>query len=106
MELTVTGTLDRVNFSPGNAVEEIVQNVKTLLATRRFSVPLDRALGLDMRVLDAPMPRAQAGYRVEIIEALRRFEPRCKVLRVDFSGDGIGGALMPKVKVRIDGEAI
>lgn len=102
MEYTISGTLDRVNFSPGSRLEEIVQNVKTLLSTRRCSVPLDRELGIDMRAVDAPIPRAAAAFRVEIVEALRRYEPRCRVLRVDLDGEAVDGALVPKVTVRID----
>lgn len=102
MEYTISGALDKINFSPGSRTEEIVQNVKTLLSTRRGSVPLDRALGVDMRAVDAPMQRAAAAFRVEIVEALRRFEPRCRVVRVDIDGEADTGALMPKVVVRID----
>lgn len=101
MDHTILGTLDLINFSPGSVLEEIIQNVKTLLTTRRWSVPLDRQLGLDMTVLDAPMSRAVAALRVEVIEALRKYEPRCRVKRVDFDGD-TAGRLVPKVTVMID----
>lgn len=102
MDFTISGALDRIDFSPVSRAAEIVQNVKTLLSTRRGSVPLDRSLGVDMRAVDAPMQRAAAAFRVEIVEALRRFEPRCKVLRVDLEGDAADGLLVPKVQVRID----
>lgn len=102
MEYTIFGKADKVDFAPGSAVEEVLQNVRTLLATKKFSVPLDRALGLDFTVLDQPLPKAQAGMRVEIIEAIRKHEPRARVRRVDFSGEGIDGRLVPKVTVSVD----
>ena len=102
MEYTIFGRPQQIDFAPPNVVEEVLQNVRTLISTKKMSVPLDRALGLDFSVLDRPLPAAQAGYRVEIIEAIRKYEPRAKVLRVDFDGTAIDGHLIPKVTVRVD----
>jgi phage baseplate assembly protein W len=104
VEYTVNGSFSRpggLNFG-AVGVEEVLQNVRTLLATKKFSVPLDRDVGLDFSVLDKPYPRAQAEIRTEIIQALRRFEPRARVIRVAFDGDPLDGALNPSVTVRID----
>lgn len=43
-----------VNFAPETEVVEILQNVRTILATRKGSVPLDRDFGLSWQYLDAP----------------------------------------------------
>ena len=101
MEYTVFGKLDKVDFA-ATGVDEVLQNIRTLLVTKKFSVPLDRDLGLDFRVLDQPLPKAQAALRVEIIEAIRKYEPRAHVMRVDFDGTAIDGHLIPKVTVSID----
>ncbi len=101
MEYMIFGKPQEIDFAPASVVEEVMQNVRTLLCTKKFSVPLDRALGLDFSALDRPLPHAMAGLRVEIIEAIRKHEPRAVVKRVDFDGDGIDGRLVPKVTVTI-----
>lgn len=101
MEYTVFGTLGEIDFAP-DPVKEVLQNVQTIIATKKFSVPLHRDLGLDFTVLDQPLPKAQAGLRTEIIEAIRQFEPRARVRRVEFSGDEAAGYLTPKVTVSVD----
>jgi phage baseplate assembly protein W len=95
------GPLDRIDFG-AVGVKEVLQNVKTLLCTKKFSVPLDRDVGLDFSPLDMPYPKAQAGIRTEIIQAIREFEPRAKVVKVDFDGDPADGRLIPKVVVEVN----
>ena len=101
MEYTVFGNQGKINFS-ATGVDEVLQNVRTILATKKHSVPLDREFGLDYSLLDRPLPRAQTAMRVEIIEAIRKYEPRAKVTRIDFDGTAIDGYLAPKVTVSID----
>ena len=36
----------QVDFAPSDEVREILQNVRTILSTRKGSVPLDRDFGL------------------------------------------------------------
>jgi phage baseplate assembly protein W len=93
--------MDGIDFGAAG-VKEVLQNVRTLLATKKFSVPLDRDVGLDFSLLDKPYPRARTEVRTEIIQALRQYEPRAKVIRVLFDGDPADGVLNPKVTVRID----
>ena len=38
MEFDITAKLGKVNFSPANEIEEIIQNVKTILTTIKGSV--------------------------------------------------------------------
>ena len=52
----VVGIPSEVNLSPANKYEEILQNVRTILATPVGSVPLDRDFGVDMRFIDRPLP--------------------------------------------------
>jgi phage baseplate assembly protein W len=104
MEYSVTsdlGTLDRIDFG-ATGVKEVLQNVKTLLCTKKFSVPLDRDVGLAFSPLDMPYPKAQAGISTEIIQAIREFEPRAKKVKVEFSGEPVDGRLFSKVVVKID----
>ena len=80
----------------------MLQNVRTILLTKKFSVPLDREFGLDFSVLDMPLPKAQAALRVEIIEALRRYEPRAVIKEVGFDGEAVDGSLVSKVRVSVN----
>lgn len=47
MKITISA-LQNINMEPQTTEEEIAQNVAVILATPKFSVPLDRGLGMDM----------------------------------------------------------
>ncbi len=51
-------------------------------------------------MLDRPTPRAMAAMQAEIVQAIRKYEPRCKVKRVSFDGD-LDGRLNVKVRIEI-----
>ena len=40
--------IKEINLQPENEIEEIIQNVSTILTTRKGSVPLDRGFGINM----------------------------------------------------------
>ena len=88
-------------WQPTTEAEEIVQNVRTILTTRRGSVPLDRAFGIDTVLIDLPVTAIKGRLTTEIIEAVERFEPRVEVKEVKFAGDAAEGAVYPVVKVVI-----
>lgn len=100
----VTSTTGGINFAPATEAEEILQNIRTLLATAKYSVPLDRELGLDMSPLDRPIMVAQAQLGTEIIDAIAKYEPRAEVRSIIFNA-GEDGRLCPKVQVNINGES-
>lgn len=86
---------------------EILQNVRTILATRKGSVPLDRDFGISWDNVDQSLPAAKMLMRSEVIDAIERYEPRAKVTSVDFAEDVEGamdGVLKPIVTVQIGGE--
>lgn len=97
----VTATLTEVNFAPANEIEEILQNVRTILTTVKYSVPLDRKFGINAEMLDMPINYAQAKLTAEIIETVEKYEPRVEVSKVSYTGDAVEGRLMPKVRVVI-----
>jgi hypothetical protein len=97
--------LTKVDFAPGSVVEEICQNIRTILATPKGSVPLDREFGVDMEGLDMPEPIAQMMFRMNVIDAVERFEPRARVLKVEYQPttvDAMDGKLLPVVTVEIN----
>lgn len=91
---------EMISFSPSSEEEEILQNVRTILATVKGSIPLDRDFGIDASYLDEPIPVAKAKLASEIVTALKKYEPRVKVTSISFTGDE-DGMLKPKVQVRI-----
>ena len=92
-----------INFSPATELEEILQNVRLILSTSKYSVPLDRGFGLNATMLDAPMPMAEAKLSAEIVQAVQEFEPRVQIVSVKFAGDGMDGVLKPIVRLRLKG---
>lgn len=90
-----------INFAPATEAEEILQNVRTIISTPKFSVPLDREFGIDCSVLDRPMPVAQAQLASDIITAIKEYEPRASVSGITYEAT-IDGNLRPKVQVTIE----
>lgn len=90
-----------VDFAPSSEVAEILQNVRTILTTPKYSVPLNREFGAAATWLDDPLPAAQARLTAEIVMAVQQWEPRVKVTQVTFEGDAQEGILRPKVRVRL-----
>lgn len=70
-----------INWAP-TQVEEVVQNVNTLLATAPGSVPLARGLGTPQDLLDTPDSRAGALLQAAVVKAVRTYEPRVAVTKV------------------------
>lgn len=96
-----------VNFAPETEIEEILQNVRTILSTPIGTVPLHRDFGISWEHLDKPYPVAKQLMMVEIIEAIEKFEPRAKVESVEFDErveDAMEGLMKPRVVVSIGEE--
>ena len=101
MEIDIlTASAEEINFAPSTEIEEITQNVRTIITTPKFSVPMDRLFGVDTGFIDRPTPKAMAQIQAEIIQAIRKYEPRCKVKKVTFEGNE-DGKLAVKVRVEI-----
>lgn len=89
-----------IDIAPKNDVNEILQNVRTILATTKGTIPLDREFGIDGSVIDIPTMQAQAYLTNEIFQAIRRYEPRVSIDNITFDGE-ISGKLIPKVVITI-----
>ena len=77
------------------------QNVRFLLSTPKFTVPLDRDFGLSQRFIDKPLPVAESLFRAEILDAIEKYEPRVEVENVTFEQGDTLGMLIPRVEVNI-----
>jgi len=102
--LDITAELDGVSFAPQSTLEEILQNVRTILTTLQGSVPLDRGFGIDVALIDKPVTIVRSLLTAEIIEKVELYEPRVKVKKVSFAGDAAEGIVRPTVKVVIRDE--
>lgn len=83
-------------------VFEVFQNVKFIILTTIWSVPLDREFGIDASFVDKPIPVAELIIGQEIALKINLYEPRAKFRDVSFSGDGLQGHLRVKATIEID----
>ena len=90
----------KINFYATD-IDEILQNISTIISTPKGSVPLDRAFGVDLSLLDLPLELAQNLFTVQVMEAVQEYEPRAKIKGVSYKKDHLSGKLIPTVKVVI-----
>lgn len=83
-------------------LDGLEQEIRTLLSTRKGSVPLDRDFGLTWGYVDLPMPEAMPYMISEMARQLEKYVPRIKVRDIAFrSDDPLEGILQPTVTVEI-----
>ena len=103
-EFEVTPTEVSVNFLPSSELEEILQNVRTIIGTRKGTVPLDRDCGLDWSFVDKPINVAQALVSAEVAKQVRKYEPRARIISISLVEDLTGaldGKMIPKVTIGV-----
>lgn len=74
-------TPGKLNLAPETLEEEVLQNVAIIVSTPKFSVPLDRGLGLAQRFIDKPIQVAQSILISEVLDAVEEYEPRAEVTK-------------------------
>lgn len=100
MIIEVSGGEYAINLMP-TEIEEIVQNVRTILTTVQGTVPLYREFGLSAENLDMPINAVKARLTAEIARQIGRYETRCKLVGCTFEGD-ISGRLEVTAKIEVD----
>ncbi len=90
-----------IDCDPDTVVEEVLQNVRTIITTIKGSIPLDRAFGIDGNIIDLPINVAKAKLTNEIFRAVRIYEPRAVIESITFEGE-LSGRLVPTVEVSIN----
>lgn len=90
-------------FNLNDPIESIKQCINVICTTPTGSVTLDREFGIDFSVLDLPYESAMAMLRVNIMEAIERYEPRATVTSIQFEEaaddeDAIFGRMIPIIK--------
>ena len=88
-------------LAPETLEEEVLQNVAIIVSTPKFSVPLDRGLGLAQRFIDKPIQVAQSILISEVLDAVEEYEPRAEVTNVTFEKGETPGLLVPVLEVNI-----
>ena len=80
-------------------IQDVARCLRTLYSTPLGSQEGDRSLGIDQGVfLDKPIEVAKALYVREVTEKTAEFEPRARVVRVDWQeSDVVRGEVIPKV---------
>lgn len=90
-----------IDFAPKSVVEEVLQNVRTIITTIKYSIPLDREFGIDGSVVDLPINVAKARLTNEIFRAIRRYEPQAVIESITFKGEETG-RLIPTLEVSVN----
>jgi len=103
MEVDVTTKFTPWDFG-ASGTKEILQNVRMIAATPAWSCPLDREFSWIPDALDRPINVAQAILAQQLVQAVRKYEPRAQVAKITFEGDGLTGQLKPIIKVVIPDE--
>ena len=103
MQIDVTADIGPVNLAPATELEEIIQNVRTVLTTLKKTVPMDREFGISGEVVDLPIAVAQAKLTAEIVAAVNKYEPRASVVAVSYEGVETDGKVTTKVRIKVDG---
>lgn len=80
---------------------DVMKCLCVLLGTRVGEQALDRDFGLSWDMLDMPAEAAKALLENEIVAKIRKYEPRARVVRIEWGGDAVSGNIKPKVVVEI-----
>ena len=92
----------RINLSPANDAEEILQNLYFLYSSVECDCPLDESLGLKATYIDRPLEVAKALMVADIYDKTEQYEPRAEIKGISFIMDYGNGILKPIVEVKIE----
>ncbi len=80
--------------------EEVYRNLQVLYGTETGEQALDRDFGIDINILDNPQETAKALLAAEYVRKTEQYEPRVRVVKVEWTGNNAqGGGIVPKVVV-------
>ncbi|EPW1447913.1 hypothetical protein ACVVKM_000847 [Salmonella enterica subsp. houtenae serovar 43:z4:z23:-] len=98
----VSASSYRINWAPETVVEEVLQNVSTILATQTGTVPYSRKLGATSGLVDSQTPVFIAMATREIIQKVSEFEPRAIIHSVSFDkANASDGVIRPKLVIGV-----
>ena len=65
-------------------LRQLAQEIRTLLKTRKGSVPLDREFGVSWEIIDKPLPAVRQLVIAEVAWQIERYIPRVKFKSIEF----------------------
>ena len=103
-ELTIDGAAPLVIGATG--MEAILQNIRIIVLTMAYSVPLDRAFAHAGGFIDSPSPAVTARLVAALVDAIEAREPRVVVDGIDLleNSDAAGlmeGRLVPRIRFHL-----
>ena len=105
LDQTIAATSPQPVIFGATGWDEIMQNIRFILSTMVWSVPLDRGFGGSGSYLDAPSPYVAQARMAEIVDVVEKFEPRVRVTGITFADPGtdqtMDGVLCPVLTVRV-----
>lgn len=101
MRVTITPDGTPLDPAPATTTDEIAQNIRVLLETVKYDVPLAREMGIDADYLHKPQPVAETLLYQSIADAIDTYEPRAELVGIEYTEDAESGAIMPVVEVEI-----
>ena len=87
-------------IKPANEIEEILQNVRMIIGTIQGTATMYREFGIE-DLIDVPINVAEARLTATIAENISKYEPRARLLSVEYENDEEG--LNPRVVIEIVG---
>ena len=91
-------------FIDGEAPAEVIERLQILLSTPKGTVCYDRQFGIDISVLDLPLPIARVKYLAECVEAIKHYEPEVTITDTVFSyNKSLDGKFQLKLVIKYDG---
>jgi len=85
-----------------STAQEIYRNLQVLYGTQTGELALDRDFGINIDVMDYPQESAMALLAAEYVRKTELYEPRARVVRVEWvQGKSGSGSLIPKVVVSL-----
>jgi len=98
---------DRPLVIGATGVDALLQNIKIIILTSIYSIPLDRGFAHLNEIVDSPAPHVTARLAGELIEAIEKYEPRVKVESLTFEeisdrrGLFMAGRLTPRLRFSV-----
>jgi phage baseplate assembly protein W len=79
----------------------VIQNVRTILTTRKGTQPLDRDFGISFDFLDSPALLTRAEAEQECFLALRKYEPKAVLKGIRWETNLQSGKFWPDVLIQV-----
>lgn len=90
------------SLTPATLAEEVLQNVRFIVKTRKGSVPLFRDFGVDWNFLDRPIAEARLIAIPDIISEIQTREPRAEIVDISYKGTNAeDGKIKLKLTIRV-----